>query len=188
MHSKYYQFLRYVNLLLPVLILLLDVDIAAADNCTIGINPEDCQNTAWTVATVAAIAASIAGAALAFGRLAIRKLGPLIRKALDRLVKKFKRSPKPRPKPKPIDDYVANTKPGKTSKTAQRSKPGGLNQANNDFDELAGSNPVKTYPNGTRSTQLPDGTTISVRPNSTYGSPTLQINQPGQPTIKVRYE
>lgn len=32
---------------------------ARADNCDLRINPEDCQNTAWTVGTVAATAAAI---------------------------------------------------------------------------------------------------------------------------------
>lgn len=36
---------------------------AAADNCDLRINPEDCQNTAWTIGTAGAIAATAAVAA-----------------------------------------------------------------------------------------------------------------------------
>lgn len=38
---------------------------AAADNCDLDINPEDCQNTAWTIGTVAAVAAAATAAAVA---------------------------------------------------------------------------------------------------------------------------
>jgi hypothetical protein len=37
---------------------------AAADNCDLRINPEDCQNTAWTIGTAGAIAATAAVAAV----------------------------------------------------------------------------------------------------------------------------
>lgn len=40
---------------------------AAADNCDLRINPQDCQNTAWTVGTVAAVAAAATAAAVAAG-------------------------------------------------------------------------------------------------------------------------
>lgn len=40
---------------------------AAADNCDLRINPEDCQNTAWTVGSVAAVAAAATAAAVAAG-------------------------------------------------------------------------------------------------------------------------
>jgi hypothetical protein len=44
-------------------ILLLLATGANADNCDLRINPEDCQNTAWTVGTAGAIAAAAAVAA-----------------------------------------------------------------------------------------------------------------------------
>lgn len=50
-------------LVLSVGWLLLLATGAAADNCDLRINPEDCQNTAWTVGTAGAIAAAAAVAA-----------------------------------------------------------------------------------------------------------------------------
>lgn len=47
--------------------LLLLAPPAAADNCDLRINPEDCQNTAWTVGSVAAVAAAATAAAVAAG-------------------------------------------------------------------------------------------------------------------------
>lgn len=47
--------------------LLLLAPPASADNCDLRINPEDCQNTAWTVGTVAAVAAAATAAAVAAG-------------------------------------------------------------------------------------------------------------------------
>jgi hypothetical protein len=40
---------------------------AAADNCDLQLNPADCQNTAWTIGTVAAVAAAATAAAVAIG-------------------------------------------------------------------------------------------------------------------------
>lgn len=42
-----------------VALLVVFADPALADNCDLRINPEDCQNTAWTIGAVAAIAAAI---------------------------------------------------------------------------------------------------------------------------------
>ncbi|HZF35837.1 MAG TPA: RHS repeat-associated core domain-containing protein [Candidatus Angelobacter sp.] len=79
--------------------------------------------------------------------------------------------------------------PGKSSSSEQYNKGGGAGQANSDFDKIAGNNnPVKDHGNGIRSTELQDGTTVSVRPSSSEGSPTVQINRPGEPPIKVRYK
>ncbi|MGQ0775257.1 MAG: hypothetical protein ACT4NY_12685 [Pseudonocardiales bacterium] len=38
---------------------------AAADNCDIFINPEDCQNTGWTIGTIATLAGGVAVATIA---------------------------------------------------------------------------------------------------------------------------
>lgn len=45
-------------------LLLVLAPSAAADNCDLRINPEDCQNTAWTIGTAGAIAATAAVAAV----------------------------------------------------------------------------------------------------------------------------
>jgi hypothetical protein len=96
--------------------------------------------------------------------------------------------------PDPVKDVLQDATPGHQSKPGMGSnqfdKSGGLNQANKDFDTISGSNPVKDYGNGVRSTELPDGTRASVRPSSNKGPPTVQIDPPsGDPSnpIKIRY-
>ncbi|WP_157898717.1 PrsW family glutamic-type intramembrane protease [Luteitalea pratensis] len=90
-----------------------------------------------------------------------------------------------------IDEVLKDATPGRTSKPGmgadKYSKPGGLDQATADFDQIAGNNPVTDYGGGIRSTELPNGTTVSVRPGSTQGSPTIQINSPTGNPIKIRY-
>jgi hypothetical protein len=90
-----------------------------------------------------------------------------------------------------INDLIKNSTPGKQSApgmgSSQFDRQGGLAQANADFDVLASGKPIKSYPNGIRSTELPDGTTISVRPDSGKGPSTLQINSPTGNPIKIRY-
>jgi RsiW-degrading membrane proteinase PrsW (M82 family) len=86
-----------------------------------------------------------------------------------------------------VEDYLGGTTPGRERKVEQRHKPGGIEEANEDFDELAEGHEVTDQGNGVRSTRLPDGTTISVREHSSEGSPTIQINRPGRKPVKVRY-
>jgi hypothetical protein len=65
---------------------------------------------------------------------------------------------------------------------------GGFAQANSDFDALTQGQPVTDYGNGIRPSQLPDGSSISVRPMSGQGSPTIQVNPTsGGNPIKIRY-
>jgi hypothetical protein len=64
------RFLVLCGLAAPPLVaawLFLLAPPAAADNCDLRINPEDCQNTAWTVGSVAAVAAAATAAAVAAG-------------------------------------------------------------------------------------------------------------------------
>ncbi|WP_256578149.1 RHS repeat-associated core domain-containing protein, partial [Pseudomonas sp. PIC25] len=63
-------------------------------------------------------------------------------------------------------------------------KPGDFGTANGDFDDL-GPSDVKDIPGG-RVGNLPDGRKVVVRPDSTDGRPTLEI-QDGRERIKVRY-
>ncbi len=86
-----------------------------------------------------------------------------------------------------VDDLLKGASKGKAGKTRQFDKSGGLDQANKDFDSLVGGGAVKNHGGGVRSGTLPDGSTISVRPGSTQGSPTIQINPPSEKPIKVRY-
>ena len=67
---------------------------------------------------------------------------------------------------------------------------GGYKEAQKDFDKL-NEGDTKTYPNGTKVGQLPDGTRINVRPGSSNVSgnkPTLEIQGKGQYKIKIRYD
>jgi len=69
----------------------------------------------------------------------------------------------------------------------QYDKPGGMPQAEQDFDDLTGGASI-TLPGGIRTGTLPDGSTISVRPQSSQGDPTIQINPAdGSNPIKIRY-
>ncbi len=76
---------------------------------------------------------------------------------------------------------------GKVGKTKQFTKPGGLTGANNAFDSAVGNAPIKNHGRGIRSATLPDGSTISIRPGSTQGSPTIQINPPTGKPMKIRF-
>lgn len=83
---------------------------------------------------------------------------------------------------------VPDASPGKETKgrTSQWEKLGGMPEAEKDFNNL---NPtgVKNYPNGVKVGTLADGSTVIVRPNSSDGRPTLEI-QNGKKKTKVRYD
>ena len=89
-----------------------------------------------------------------------------------------------------VDDLLVDTTPDndhkKSPKTDQRKKGngGGIDQANDDFDNVARPKNVKDRGNGIRTGELDDGSTITVRPKS---SPTISINKPGKKQIKIRY-
>jgi hypothetical protein len=82
---------------------------------------------------------------------------------------------------------VPDAKPGRETKgrTTQWEKPGSMADADRDFDKLNPSG-VRELPNGGRSGTLSDGRTVVVRPESTDGRPTLEI-QDGKNRDKVRY-
>lgn len=88
---------------------------------------------------------------------------------------------------KKLDDLLGGATKGKVGKTKQLSKKGGVDQANKDFDELVDGLTVTDHGAGIRSATLPDGSTVSVRPGSSQGDPTIQINPPTGKAIKVRY-
>jgi hypothetical protein len=69
-------------------------------------------------------------------------------------------------------------------------KSGDITDANQDFDKLTNKLRVsaKDRGNGIRTAELPDGSTIVVRPSSREGSATIQIDRPYTSRhIKVRY-
>lgn len=82
---------------------------------------------------------------------------------------------------------VPDATPGRETKgrTKQWVKPGGMPEANRDFDGLRPGN-ISELPDGGRRGVLPDGRNINVRPDSTDGRPTVEI-QDGKRRIKVRY-
>jgi RHS repeat-associated protein len=82
---------------------------------------------------------------------------------------------------------IPGATPGRETKgrSKQFDKPGDFETANDDFDNL---NPagVRDLENGGRAGTLPDGRTVVVRPTSSDGRPTVEI-QSGKNRIKVRY-
>ena len=105
-----------------------------------------------------------------------------------------------------VEDFLKTAKPGKKTRTSKQydktSEAGesGWDKANDDFDRLVkdlGGSPPKTYSDkpGVRSSTLPDGRTINVRPTSSGkdgGKPTIQIDSPKTGSVrpphqKVRY-
>ncbi len=90
-----------------------------------------------------------------------------------------------------VDDLIGRSKPGRKTKGRSRQfeTPGGLQEANDAFDDLNPSNVQEIdtgFGRGRRGT-LPDGRTIIVRPGSSNsGPPTLEI-QRGRNKIKFRF-
>ena len=89
-----------------------------------------------------------------------------------------------------VDDILKGAAKGKSSSSRQFSKPGGINQANKDFDALTRNSNVTQRSGSVRTAELKDGTKVNVRPQSSTGKPTIEIQPPkgqGRP-IKVRYD
>jgi uncharacterized protein RhaS with RHS repeats len=82
---------------------------------------------------------------------------------------------------------IPGTRPGKKTRgpTDQREKDGNLDTANDDFDNLDLSD-VRDIPGIGRVGTLPDGRTVIIRPDSSGGQPTIEI-QDGRNRTKVRY-
>lgn len=82
---------------------------------------------------------------------------------------------------------VPGATPGRKTKgrTTQWVKPGGMSDADRDFDNL-GPTGIRDLPDGGRTGTLPDGRSVNVRPDSTDGRPTLEI-QDGKRRDKIRY-
>ncbi|WBY08319.1 hypothetical protein PIB19_01975 [Sphingomonas sp. 7/4-4] len=78
--------------------------------------------------------------------------------------------------------------PGPETKGPSRQfeKPGGIKEANEDFDKSKPNN-VSNKGNGIRVGTLPDGRTIIVRPISKEGRPTVEVRRPNGRGYEVRY-
>lgn len=72
----------------------------------------------------------------------------------------------------------------------QGQKEGGMDEANGDFDSLdpSGVKDIETKWGPGRAGTLEDGTKVTVRPGSTEGSPTLQIQNPSGRGTEIRYK
>lgn len=82
---------------------------------------------------------------------------------------------------------IPDTRLGKKTRgpTDQREKDGDIDTANNDFNNL-GLSDVRDIPGIGRVGTLPDGRTVIIRPTSSDGRPTIEI-QDGRSRTKVRY-
>ncbi len=84
----------------------------------------------------------------------------------------------------PVPDATSGEKT--RGPTTQWVKPGGMAEADRDFDDMHPKD-VRPLAKGGRVGELPDGRMIVVRPYSKGGRPTLEI-QDGRKRSKVRYE
>ncbi|MCL2336953.1 MAG: RHS repeat-associated core domain-containing protein, partial [Firmicutes bacterium] len=93
---------------------------------------------------------------------------------------------------KTVDDILRDATPGRSTKgkTTQYIKTGGFNRANSEFDSLNPSNvkSIKTSYGEGRTGILSDSRTATVRPGSSYGTPTLEIRNSSGRGIEIRYE
>ncbi len=89
---------------------------------------------------------------------------------------------------KTVDDLLDGATPGKVSSSKQYTKPGNFNNALDGFNSLGLDNVTEintSYGTGYVG-YLDDGTKVVVRPGSSSGASTLEIqyNKP----VKIRYE
>lgn len=90
-------------------------------------------------------------------------------------------------KPKSVEDVLKGAIKERSGRTTIYRKTGGFEQANEEFDEMARGTNVRVREGGLRTATLPNGTKITVRPNSSDGRPTLEIHPPGSKPIEIRY-
>jgi len=91
-----------------------------------------------------------------------------------------------------IKELIKKSKLLKSSKEAiQLGRQGGKTEAQRTFDSLTVNAEVKSRPSpsGTevRSAQIEGGGSVSVRDFSKGGQPTIQIERPGETTVKIRF-
>ncbi|MCP4677685.1 MAG: RHS repeat-associated core domain-containing protein, partial [Deltaproteobacteria bacterium] len=87
-----------------------------------------------------------------------------------------------------LEQILEDAKPGRktTGRTTQFEKEGGELEANQDFDSIVVPGSIDDQGDGTRIGMTQDGKTVIVRPDSTEGRPTLEI-QDGKKYTKIRY-
>jgi len=143
----------------------------------------------------------MAGREITMGAIA-RLLGKLIRGLAKGRPKKAPKPPEQFPKQAPSatikcppvcqpatkEEILKGAKHLKTSSSRQFSKTGGIGQANKDFDALTRGGKITDRGNGLRTAEVSNGSKVIVRPSSSGGQPTLEIQPPAGKTIKIRYE
>jgi hypothetical protein len=94
---------------------------------------------------------------------------------------------------KTVDDLIKEGESeGKTGTGIEVIKrQGGMEQANEDFDNLAVPGSIRDNPNpnvpGGRIAKTPDGKTINVREKSSAGRPTLEVYNPNNKKTEVKF-
>ncbi len=86
------------------------------------------------------------------------------------------------------DDILQGATFHRQSKATQYLKQGGFGQANLDFDAMAPGVTVVDRGGGLRTATLSNGSKINVRPFSSSKYATLEIDTPGNPLLKIRYD
>ncbi len=88
----------------------------------------------------------------------------------------------------PVDEVRGRSTEGERTRgrTRNRELPGGIDEANEDFDNVVDPETVRERPGGIRTGQTEDGRNVVVRPDSSDGRPTLEI-QDGRRYEKFRY-
>lgn len=94
---------------------------------------------------------------------------------------------------KSFEDILKDTTPGRETKgkTSQHVRPGGMDQANTDFDSMKPTNvkQINTKAGAGRTGTLPDGRSVTVRPGSSDGRPTLEVRNPANGRgHEIRYD
>ncbi len=92
----------------------------------------------------------------------------------------------------PLGGVLDGATPGDKTKgkTTNWDKPGGIDQANDDFDVLVpggGKEIVDGYGGRGRTGVTEEGQKVNVRPNSSDGRPTVEV-QNGKKKTKIRYD
>ena len=90
-----------------------------------------------------------------------------------------------------IDNVLSGATPGRETKdkTKQWDKSGGYEKALEDYNRLnpKGSREIQTEYGSGQTGTLSDGSKVNVRPGSTYGNATLEIQKPNGTKLKIRY-
>ena len=119
-----------------------------------------------------------------------KKLASTVTKVFDSIYKSTAKS-KSKEVQEKIDDILKDSEPGRETNgpSDQYLKKGGFDQANKDYDKLApnDSKEFNTAAGPGRRGTLDDESKVNVRPDSSYGTPTLEIQLPNGRKIKIRY-